>query len=127
MAIKKRGKYWHYEFMIDGQKYRGSTKETVKSRANTVEALSSALARATESPTPSPRKVFLPLGGEAQMFSREHLTILYHCSHGELGRLLARNMMPLPIRVEGAILWYADEAMNALSPVLRTLERWRKR
>jgi integrase len=39
MAINKRGKYWHYEFMIDGQKYRGTTKETVKSRANTVEAL----------------------------------------------------------------------------------------
>jgi hypothetical protein len=39
MVISKRGKYWHYEFMIDGQKYRGTTKETVKSRANTVEAL----------------------------------------------------------------------------------------
>jgi integrase len=39
MAISKRGKYWHYEFMIDGQKYRGTTKETVKSRANTFEAL----------------------------------------------------------------------------------------
>src|ERR1700679_813867 len=39
MAITKRGKYWHFEFMIDGQKYRGSTKETVKSRAHTVEAL----------------------------------------------------------------------------------------
>jgi integrase len=39
MAISKRGKYWHYEFMIDGAKYRGTTKETVKSRANTVEAL----------------------------------------------------------------------------------------
>ena len=39
MAINKRGKYWHYEFMIDGRKYRGTTKETVKSRANTVEAL----------------------------------------------------------------------------------------
>ena len=39
MAITKRGKYWHYEFMIDGRKYRGTTKETVKSRANTVEAL----------------------------------------------------------------------------------------
>src|ERR1700733_11464324 len=39
MAITKRGKYWHYEFMIDGRKYRGTTKETVKSRANTFEAL----------------------------------------------------------------------------------------
>src|SRR3981189_3570454 len=39
MAITKRGKYWHYEFMLDGRKYRGTTKETVKSRANTFEAL----------------------------------------------------------------------------------------
>lgn len=39
MAITKRGKFFHYEFMIDGRKYRGSTKETVKSRAQTVEAL----------------------------------------------------------------------------------------
>lgn len=39
MAITKRGKYWHYEFMIDGRKYRGTTKETVKSRANTFESL----------------------------------------------------------------------------------------
>jgi integrase len=39
MAINKRGKYWHYEFMLDGQRYRGSTKETVQSRARTVESL----------------------------------------------------------------------------------------
>jgi integrase len=39
MAIKQRGEYWHYEFMIDGQRYRGSTKESVKSRAKTFESL----------------------------------------------------------------------------------------
>jgi integrase len=39
MAIKQRGKYWHYEFMLDGVKYRGTTKETVKSRAKQVESL----------------------------------------------------------------------------------------
>jgi hypothetical protein len=39
MAETKRGRYWHYEFMIDGQKYRGTTKETAKSRANTFESL----------------------------------------------------------------------------------------
>jgi hypothetical protein len=38
-AITKRSKYWHYQFMIDGLKYRGTTKETVKSRANTFESL----------------------------------------------------------------------------------------
>jgi integrase len=49
MAITKRGKYWHYEFMIDGQKYRGTTKETVKSRANTFESLLIAEIRTTGS------------------------------------------------------------------------------
>jgi hypothetical protein len=78
-------------------------------------------------PTPTPRKVLLPLGGEARMFTREHLTVIYRCSHGELGRLLARNMAPLPIRVDGTIFWYQDETMNALAQVMRTLERWRKR
>jgi hypothetical protein len=76
---------------------------------------------------PAPRKVLLPLGGEARMYTREMLTMLYRCSHGELGRLLARNMAPLPIRVDGTILWYQDETMIALAQVLRTLERWRKR
>ena len=33
MAIRKRGKFFHYQFEIDGQSYRGTTKETVKSRA----------------------------------------------------------------------------------------------
>jgi hypothetical protein len=35
LSLKKRGKYWNYEFMLHGQRYWGSTKETVKSRANT--------------------------------------------------------------------------------------------
>jgi integrase len=49
MAVSKRGKYGHYEFMIDGQKYRGTTKETVKSRANTFESLLIAEIRTTGS------------------------------------------------------------------------------
>jgi hypothetical protein len=75
---------------------------------------------------PTPRTVLLPLGGEAKMFTREHVTILLRCSHGELGRLLARNMFPLPIRTNGLIAWFVDECMNALPQALRTLERWRK-
>ena len=75
---------------------------------------------------PTPKTVQLPAGGQAVMYTREHLTIMYRCSHGELGRLLARNMAPLPIRVDGAILWYVDETLRAQAQVLRTLERWRK-
>lgn len=74
---------------------------------------------------PTPRTIQLPLGGDANMFTREQMTILYHCSHGELGRLLVRKMAPIPIRVDGQILWFADEARNHHAQVQRTLERWR--
>lgn len=78
-------------------------------------------------PTPTPRRVLLPLGGEASMFTRENLTILYHCSHGELGRLLVRKQAPLPVRIEGGIFWFVDEAVNAQAQIMRTLGRWRER
>lgn len=68
----------------------------------------------------------LPNGRMAEFFTREELTIVYHCSHGELGRLLARRMAPLPIRVEGQIIWHVDECMREQAQVMRTLERWRR-
>lgn len=86
-------------------------------------------APATKAPDPgqpTPRPYPLPLGGSAMMFTRENLTHLYRCSHGELGRLLCRRQAPLPIRFDGQILWYVDECLNAQAQVIRTLERWRK-
>lgn len=73
-----------------------------------------------------PRRVLLPSGHAAEFFTREQLTAVYHCSHGELGRLLGRKMAPLPIRVDGTILWFVDEALSAGAQIARTLERWRK-
>lgn len=61
------------------------------------------------------------------MFTRENLTALFKCSHGELGRLLARKMAPLPVRIDGQICWYIDEVQNATPQVMRTLERWKVR
>src|ERR1700730_2976220 len=95
-------------------------------------AAASATARAPEhwgaaSPNIPPRKVPLPLGGSASMYTRENLTLLLKCSHGELGRLLARRMARLPVRTDGPILWYVDEVIPAQAQVMRTLERWRKR
>jgi hypothetical protein len=78
-------------------------------------------------PAPAPRKIPLPLGGDALMYTRENLTQLYRCSHGELGRMLSRKMAPLPIRIDQQILWYVDECLNLQAQVIRTLERWRKR
>jgi len=77
--------------------------------------------------TPAPRNVNLPLGGAAAMYTRENLTVLFKCSHGELGRLLARKMAPLPVRIDGQILWWIDEIQNAQAQVMRTLERWKTR
>lgn len=77
--------------------------------------------------TPSPRRIPLPLGGDALLYTRENLTQLYRVSHGELGRLLARKMAPLPIRIDGGIYWYVDECLNMQAQVIRTIERWRKR
>lgn len=81
----------------------------------------------SNSSQPKPRRVQLPLGGSADFFTREQMTILYHCNHGELGRLLCRHQAPLPIRIDGAILWYVDEALSGQAQAQRTLERWRKR
>ncbi len=81
----------------------------------------------TSVPQPKPRRVQLPTGGSADCFTREQMTILYRCTHGELGRLLCRLQAPLPVRIDGTILWYVDEAVNAASQVARTLERLRHR
>jgi hypothetical protein len=81
----------------------------------------------TEAPAaPTPKQAPLPLGGGALMYTRENMTSLYRCSHGELGRLLSRKMAPLPIRIDGQILWFVDEALQHQAQVVRTLERWRK-
>lgn len=76
---------------------------------------------------PAPRSLNLPGTNMVwAMYTRENMTLLYHCTHGELGRLLARNMAPLPIRCDGVILWFADESLRSMAEVVRTLERWRK-
>jgi integrase len=33
VSLTKRGKHWHYHFYVDGQRYRGSTKQSTKSKA----------------------------------------------------------------------------------------------
>ncbi|MCU1226503.1 MAG: site-specific recombinase XerD [Edaphobacter sp.] len=38
MALRKRGGVWHYDFAIDGRRYRGTTKESVSSKARMIES-----------------------------------------------------------------------------------------
>lgn len=37
MSLKRRGRIWHYEFEIDGERYRGTTRQTDKAKARIVE------------------------------------------------------------------------------------------
>src|SRR5882724_277882 len=37
--LRKRGKYWHYQFEVDGVAYWGSTREAVKTRAEMFESI----------------------------------------------------------------------------------------
>jgi integrase len=38
MALYKRGGVWHYDFAMDGKRYRGTTKESISSKARMIEA-----------------------------------------------------------------------------------------
>ncbi len=38
MALSKRGEIWHYDFALDGRRYRGTTRECVLQRARLIEA-----------------------------------------------------------------------------------------
>jgi integrase len=51
---KKKSKFYWYDFTVGGRRYRGSTKETNKTRAGALAALK--LAQATEGRDPLPRK-----------------------------------------------------------------------
>lgn len=54
MSLYKRGRVWHYEFYLDGVRYRGSTRETTKAAAREVEDRERNRARAVDSGTEAP-------------------------------------------------------------------------
>jgi predicted DNA-binding transcriptional regulator AlpA len=58
---------------------------------------------------------------------RDHLIALLGCSHFELGRLLREKIAPLPVRLDGLILWYEDEAREAIARCQDATNYWRKR
>jgi hypothetical protein len=76
---------------------------------------------------PAPRRVELPLGGEADCYTRDNLTRIFACDHAELGRLLRDKVAPLPVRIDGNVLWYADEVSDAVRDVQTVLDRNRRR
>lgn len=58
--------------------------------------------------------------------SREELVKIYDVSQGYLGYLLREKKIPLPVRLNGEILWYADEVHESLSKIKAFLERRKK-
>lgn len=69
MGVYKRGKFYHYEFQLDGQRFLGSTKETTLGKARQFESVQ--MARARERRTaPSMRKAPI-LSVAAQKFLEE--------------------------------------------------------
>lgn len=58
--------------------------------------------------------------------TREQLTELYKVSQGYLGYLLREKKIPLPVRINGEILWYADEISESLPKIKSFLERRKK-
>jgi hypothetical protein len=61
--------------------------------------------------------------------TREQVAARFQCSHAELGRLLRERIAPLPVRVEGAILWFEDECANeaTVRSIAGLLKRRRQR
>ena len=79
---KKKSKYYWYDFTVAGRRYRGSTKESNKTRASAIAALK--LANATEGRDPLPKKapVLQEFSGRflewVKNVKLEHKTKLYY-------------------------------------------------
>ena len=63
-------------------------------------------------PCPAPASAS-PLQGASGERSAERL--VNEAGEGELGRLLRERLVPMPVRIEGAILWFADEVAIAIA------------
>ena len=59
--------------------------------------------------------------------TREQVAQKFECTHAELGRLLRERYSPLPVRIDGAILWFADEVEEAAPGVKQLIARRRQR
>lgn len=46
-------------------------------------------------------------------------------SHFELGRLLRERIAPLPVSLNGAVLWHSDEVSAAVGKCQDKVTRWR--
>jgi len=70
----------------------------------------------------------ITLGVQSMMptITRDKLVEIYGVSQGYLGYLLREKKVPLPVRINGEILWYADEVGASLPKIKSFLERRKK-
>ena len=59
----------------------------------------------------------------APSITREQLVNIYKVSQGYLGYLLREKKIPLPVRINGEILWYSDEVSASLPKIQPFLAR----
>lgn len=59
--------------------------------------------------------------------TRDNLIAALGCTHFEVGRLLREKIAPLPVRLEGVILFYEDECQAAASRCRESVAYWRRR
>ena len=59
--------------------------------------------------------------------TRDNLIVALGCTHYELGRLLREKIAPLPVRLDGAILFHEDECREANGKCQEALTYWRRR
>lgn len=55
--------------------------------------------------------------------TRDELIKIYDISQGYLGYLLREKKVPLPVRINGEILWYLDEVHASLPRIKKLLEQ----
>lgn len=59
----------------------------------------------------------------APTVTRDALVSIYGVSQGYLGYLLREKKIPLPVRINGEILWYEDEVSASLPKIQPFLAR----
>lgn len=133
---KRKSKYYWYDFTVAGRRYRGSTKESNKTRADAIAALK--LANATEGRDPLPRKapVLQEFAGRflewVKNVKLEHKTKLYYrdgwrlltaspISGMRLDRIMADDVGTLSFNGSPS---NANCALRTLRRILHKAEEW---